>query len=129
MPVTITFDKPVNIQKLIKELAQAGFLQTSSRPGEFIVVEDTNNTTMVMAIYAAHDPNPTAAELAAIDRKIGAIAEARLATELKSLTPAQAVAYIETHVTTLATAKTVLKIMVRILIAMRDEIWPNLQDE
>jgi hypothetical protein len=62
-------------------------------------------------------------------RKANARAEAKLATELKSLTPAQAVAYIETNVTNLASAKTVLKIMARILIAMRDEIWPELPDQ
>jgi hypothetical protein len=47
---------------------------------------------------------------------------------LKTLTPAQAVAYIETNVTSLATAKTVLKVMARILIALRDETWPDLPD-
>jgi len=72
---------------------------------------------------------PTASELAAETRRVNAQAEAKLATELRSLTPAQAVAYIESNVTTLATAKTVLKIMVRLLIALRDETWPNLPEE
>jgi hypothetical protein len=72
---------------------------------------------------------PTTAELAAETRRVNAQAEAKLATELRSLTPAQAVAYIESNVTTLATAKTVLKIMVRLLIALRDETWPNLPEE
>ena len=61
-------------------------------------------------------------------RKANAINEAALATEFKILTPAQAVAYIETNVTTLASAKAVLKIMARILIAMRDKTWPDLPE-
>jgi len=71
---------------------------------------------------------PTAGELAEQSRKAGARTEAALATQFKTLTPQQAVDYIETNVTSLATAKTVLKIMARILIAMRDEIWPDLPE-
>ena len=69
-------------------------------------------------------PNRLAQKL----RKASAISEAALATELKSLTPAQAVAYIENNVTTLASAKVVLKIMARMLIALRDETWPELPE-
>lgn len=69
-------------------------------------------------------PNRQAQKL----RKANAIAEAGLATELKTLTPAQTVQYIETNVTSLASAKVVLKIMARILIALRDETWPDLPE-
>lgn len=62
-------------------------------------------------------------------RKQNAVNEAFLANELKSITPAQAVTYIENNVTSLATAKIVLKIMVRMLIAMRDEVWPSLPEK
>jgi hypothetical protein len=61
-------------------------------------------------------------------RKANAIGEAMLATELKTLTPAQAVQYIESNVTDLPSAKRVLKIMARILIALRDEAWPDLPE-
>jgi hypothetical protein len=59
-------------------------------------------------------------------RKTNAKTEAALAIALKSLTPAQAITYIDTTVTNIASAKTVLKVMVRMLIAMRDEVWPDL---
>lgn len=61
-------------------------------------------------------------------RQTAAKAEAALAIELKSLTPAQAVAYVENNVTTLASAKVVLKIMARLIIAMRDEVFPDLPE-
>lgn len=66
---------------------------------------------------------------AQIDRRKNAINEAVLATQLKSLTPQQAVNYIENNVTNLATAKDALKIMTRILIALRDEVWPGLPEK
>lgn len=58
MSVTIQITKPVDLRKLIAEFAEAGFMQTSSRPGEFITVEDGNDEAAVMAIYNAHDPTP-----------------------------------------------------------------------
>lgn len=61
-------------------------------------------------------------------RQANAINEASLAIQLKSLTPAQAVQYIETNVINLATAKDVLKIMARMLIALRDQQWPDLPE-
>lgn len=88
--------------------------------GDFLALE---------SILVGYRPPKTAEELAAIARKANAVSEARLATELKALTPAQAVAYIDSNVTNIASAKAVLKIMARMLIAMRDEVWPNLQDE
>lgn len=62
-------------------------------------------------------------------RRATARSQAALATQLRTLTPQQAVDYIETNVTNLATAKDVLKILARIVIAMRDEVWPDLPDE
>lgn len=62
-------------------------------------------------------------------RRRAAKAEAALAVQFKDLTPQGAVDYIETNVTNLATAKAVLKIMVRILIAFRDELYPELPEE
>jgi hypothetical protein len=71
---------------------------------------------------------PTPAEIAEQSRKDGAKSEAALATQFKTLTPQQAVNYIENSVVDLPSAKAVLKIMARILIAMRDEIWPDLPE-
>jgi hypothetical protein len=70
----------------------------------------------------------TPAQIAARARRRAAIGEAGLATVLKSLTPVQAENYIETNVTNLASAKAVIKIMARMLIAMRDEVWPGLAE-
>lgn len=61
-------------------------------------------------------------------RKSAAKGEAALATALKTISPAQAVEYINTQVTDLASAKAVLKLMARMLIAMRDEIWSDMPE-
>lgn len=61
-------------------------------------------------------------------RKKSALANAALATQLKSVTGDQAVAWIENNVTSLATAKDALKIMVRLLIALRDASLSELPD-
>lgn len=62
------------------------------------------------------------------DRQKNAEQEARLAAQLRTLTPQQAVDYIENNVADLLTAKFVLKIMARMLIAMRDQIWPEMPE-
>lgn len=56
-------------------------------------------------------------------------AEAAKATALKTITPAEAVNYIEANVTNIASAKTVLKLMARMLIAMRGEIWSDMPEQ
>ena len=68
----------------------------------------------------------TLAEQSTLTRLQNAQGQAALATALKTVTPDQAVAYIEANVTSLATAKAVMEIMARILIALRDEVWPDL---
>lgn len=62
-------------------------------------------------------------------RRAGAIGEAALVAELKNVTGNQAADWIETNVTSLATAKTALKILARMVIAMRNEVWPDLPDK
>ena len=49
-------------------------------------------------------------------------AEIALTGALRTATPQQAVNYIENNVTNLATAKEVLKLMVRMLIVLRDQV-------
>lgn len=71
---------------------------------------------------------PSPAEIAKEARKANAKAEAALATQLKTVTPTQAVAYIEQNVTDLPSAKAALKVMVRMIIALRDAIMPDLPD-
>ena len=91
----------------------------------YVLVESFLTDAEISALIV---PGLSIIEAAAASRKRDAAAEARLATELKTISPAQAVAYVENNVTSLASAKVVLKIMVRMLIAMRDEVWPDLQD-
>jgi hypothetical protein len=59
-------------------------------------------------------------------KRNAAKAEAALADVLANLTPAQAVQYVEDNVTTLASAKTVMKIMVRILVALLNDRFPDI---
>jgi hypothetical protein len=66
--------------------------------------------------------NPAAA------REAAAVTEAGLAVEFKALTPAQAVAYIENNVTDLASAKTAMQGLARLIVALRDQVWPDLQN-
>jgi hypothetical protein len=54
-------------------------------------------------------------------------AELSLTEALQKATPQQAVNYIENNVTSLQTAKVVLKLMARLIIILRDQI-PNIQD-
>lgn len=71
----------------------------------------------------------TAGEEAAIARYHEARSEAALTEALRTLTPAQAVKYVEDNVTTLASAKAVLKIIVRLLIALTNRIYPDLPND
>ena len=79
-------------------------------------------------IIAALSAPLLSAEIASLTRKANAFAQAKLVSELKALTPDEAAAYVETTVTDLDSAKAVMKVMVRLLIAIRDEIWPGLPD-
>ena len=69
----------------------------------------------------------TAAEIAAIARQINAQDNARTVTQLKSVTAAQALAAVN-NITDLASAKTILGQIVQVLVAVRDQLWPNLPD-
>lgn len=59
------------------------------------------------------------------DRQRVARTEMELATQLRNLTPQQAADYVQNNVNDLATAKTVLKIMARLLVALWDYTIPN----
>jgi hypothetical protein len=81
------------------------------------------------------DVPPTPEELAemAMRERIrarweNATVEAGLASALKTVTPAEAVEWINTSVTDLASAKAALKLMARMLIALRDAVMPDLPE-
>jgi len=67
-------------------------------------------------------------EIASLIRKANAFAQAKLVSELKALTPEEAAAYVESSITDLDGAVTVIKAIVRLLIALRDELWPDLPE-
>jgi hypothetical protein len=70
----------------------------------------------------------TVAEQSAIARKQEAFDNAKLTAELKSVTRAEAREYIDENVTDLASAKGVLKILASMIIALRDEVFPELPE-
>jgi len=119
---------------ILQDLQTAGFLVDSALDTGKIVL--TSGYTIPMErkqefadIVSFHvDPVAYAKRKRIEARKAVAVNEAKLATELRTLTATEAVAYVENNVTTLATAKTVIKIMVRLLIALRDETWPDLPE-
>jgi len=79
-------------------------------------------------IIAALSAPLLSAEIASLTRKANAFAQAKLVNELKTLTPDEAAAYIEVTVTDLAGAVKVIKAIARLLIALRDELWPDLPE-
>lgn len=123
----------INVAKLSKELTAAGIAIGGCNSNGIVWdvdgVTEIQNLPEVQAVLRVHTPDKTQAEIAAIARKENARQEAGLASRLKSLTPQEAVEYIEVNVTNLASAKAVMKIMARMLIAMRDEVWPELLEE
>jgi len=124
----------INTSKLTEELKAAG-IPVSGCNSNGVVWDIDGKTEIqkrhdVLAVISSHDPaRYEAVELAIKTRRENARNEASLATQLKALTPQQAVDYIETNVKDLASAKNVLKIMARMLIAMRDEVFPELPEE
>lgn len=83
-----------------------------------------------------YDSKPTAEELADQAKQVAirarqeaARTEAGMAGVLKTVTPQQAADYIEQNVTDLASAKSALKLMARMVIAIRDRVMPELPDE
>lgn len=84
----------------------------------------------MMEIIAEHvNPAEYAVRKRVAECKVAAKGEAALAKQLKTVTAQGAVDYIEANVTNLASAKAVMKIMARMLIALRDAQFPELPEE
>ena len=73
MSVTLQIKKPVDIMKLVQELGTAGFKQTSSKPDEYITVEDATeaNRPAITAVYLAH--NAVSEPLPTLEEKVDAL--------------------------------------------------------
>jgi glutamyl/glutaminyl-tRNA synthetase len=97
MSVQITISKPINYKKLLGEFSAVGFMRVSYNANT-ITAEDTNNQSAVQAVYDAHNPNPTAAEIAALDRKEAAPENLKKVMELNDLIPNQAAEWLERKV-------------------------------
>ena len=61
--------------------------------------------------------------------KAGAKSRAKHVIELRTATQKDVENYIDNNVTDIASAKSVLKILARIIVAMRDEIWSDLGED
>lgn len=71
--------------------------------------------------------NPmTVKEQRAIDKRLASLTNAQLASALKTVTADEAETYIENTVTSLATAKVVMKQMARMIIALRDHTFSEI---
>jgi hypothetical protein len=119
---------------LLQKLLDAGLpIASASESGEVSFLPGTTPTPeqeiqfreIVMAYF---NPIDFAIYKRMQKRQTKSKSEAALATQIRQLTPQEAVDYIESNVTTLATAKSAMKIMVRMLIALRDQTWPDLPE-
>lgn len=123
-----------NTQKLDAELKAAG-IQFAACNSNGIVhdldgLTQIQNRADVAAVIAAHDAAAYTAMLSRIEtRRNLSVSEAKLATQLAKLTPAQAETYIQNNVVDLASAKAALKIMARMLIALRDKSMPEAAED
>lgn len=89
----------------------------------YAAVDSTLTDAQIMSGLGAM----TQAEIDGQTRFYAARSTAGLSTLLKTMTAQQAETYINTNVTSLATAKTVLIELSRLVIALRDTIWQDMQ--
>lgn len=125
----------VNVRRLYEELRGA----LGERVGSVAVTGDgllamldldatPEDEAQVEAVVAAHDPaQPSAQDLIDARRAAAAAAFASV-PQLARVTPAQAEAYIRNNVNDLASARDALVLMARCILALRDALWPHLQD-
>lgn len=103
---------PVDIDGLCAEVSIS--LSVSTTPDLLALIEQ---------VRTAHDPHDYADDVrAAAESNISHIPGWAQWTE------AEALDYLDKNVTSLASAKTVLKAMARMMIALRDETYPHLQN-
>ncbi len=82
----------------------------------------------IQAIIDAHEPDPLYfAEDRARQRREGAEGNAAAIPGWATWTADESVAWIDANVTDLASAKQALRAMARMIVAMRDQMWPELE--
>lgn len=131
--IAIDIPQGANLELLREELRAAfgdEIAGTSRTPEAFyIVVEDAAPEDIgeqMQAVIDAHDPNALTATQAALAAAKDAPDRAQAIPGWALWDEQQAIDYINETVTDLASAKTVLLAMARLLVAQRDALWPGL---
>jgi len=119
----------VNFDSLQEELVVLpGFIGLNGGPdGIFAVVTDAfENDAELEAIVLTHDPNVLTEQQRALLQTSSADQRMRGIPSWATWDEDQVIFYLENNVTDLASAKTVLIAMGRLLVALRDKTWPTL---
>lgn len=117
----------INCMKLHRELAAAGLPVVGvCENGRIDWSRELSESeaAQAKAITAAHDPTDHIAA-----RKAAAESAAAAVPNWSTWTAEKAEEYINANVTTLAGARVVLAAMAKLLVALRDEAWPELAGE
>jgi hypothetical protein len=92
----------IKADKLLRELKTAGietdFCNTNGKVLALDGITQIQDQPAVAAVIAAHNPNPTAAEIAAADNKEAAPGNLKKVMELNNLIPNQAAEWLERQV-------------------------------
>ena len=139
MTIDITISKKAyNLLKLDADLRAtlANKIAGVSASGDrvtvhFLTPPTEDEIAQARAIVEAHDPTAKTAEQLAAERtaavRAAADSQAAAVPGWATWTEQQAVDYINTNVTDLAKAKTVLVAMARMMVALRNAQWPGLE--
>lgn len=118
----------VNPQTLTAELRavwpDAGMSWTEDTV--FAIMPDSFEQTTYDALLAAHNPALLTSEQEAELIEASAIDRASAIPGYATWNEAEALAYIEANVTDLDSAKAVMSALARMIIAVRDQLWPHL---
>ena len=97
--------------------------------GTELTCEDNFETVKAAFAMNGFIYEPTASEIALRSRKDNAKGQAALAINLKTLNAADAEAWVLANTGNVAQMREVVRELARMVVAMRDDIWPTLPDE
>jgi len=137
-----------NLDKFWEMLKTANITDVKFVHGDGVVISDTDTEIQtrpdIAAIIAAYDPAPSTNQLALIARKANALITARSIPNYALWTQSEWITYFNANlsdtetdkVTSLATARVMMKRqnqviqnLTKLVLALRDETWPNLPNE
>lgn len=122
----------VNIELLVEELqtafpsAEVSVSYLSDGLLKITLMGVSADEGAITAVVDAHDPDALTAGQAALAASADADTRAKAIPGWAQWDEQQAIDYINETVTDLASAKTVLVAMARLLVAQRDALWPGL---